>query len=286
MRLCSKFVLGVAFSVCLTSGSARSQIPADDTPTPPPITKGYDYAPNAANQMASPAEDAPTAPPLGVSPADSPVAESRSASKFSASTILAVLLVLGVAIFVIFTQVLQKRNGTSAAIAKPVSRLPSAPPGPPASSKSVFISYRRLDSADITGRIYDRLAQHFGKTSIFKDVDSIPLGIDFRKHLQNSVGQCSVLLIIIGKNWLTPAENGSPRINDVKDHLRIELETALQRDIPIIPVLVQGATVPEESALPSSLGSLAYRNGIEVRPDPDFHGDMDRLIRGVEAHLT
>lgn len=168
---------------------------------------------------------------------------------------------------------------------KPLIPAPTAPSETSPDSRSVFISYRRLDSADITGRIYDRLAQHFGKASIFKDVDSIPLGIDFRKHLQNSVGQCSVLLVIIGKNWLAAADKGKPRLNDAKDHLRIELETALQRDIPIIPILVQGATVPEEDSLPPSLGLLAYRNGIEVRPDPDFHGDMNRLIRGVEACL-
>jgi TIR domain len=206
---------------------------------------------------------------------------------FNSSTIV-VLLVLfgaGLAIFLIDAQRRRIKNRRIESVPKPLIPAPTAPSETSSDSRSVFISYRRLDSADITGRIYDRLAQHFGKASIFKDVDSIPLGIDFRKHLQNSVGQCSVLLVIIGKNWLAAADKGKSRLNDAKDHLRIELETALQRDIPIIPILVQGATVPEEDSLPSSLGLLAYRNGIDVRPDPDFHGDMNRLIRGVEAHL-
>jgi len=150
----------------------------------------------------------------------------------------------------------------------------------------IFISYRRGDSADITGRIYDRVAQHFGKDAVFKDVDSIPLGIDFQKHLQEAVGQCSVLLAIIGRGWVDAGkESGKRRLDDSRDHLRIEIETALRRDIPVIPVLVQGGVIPEADYLPDSLKSLAYRNGLSVRPDPDFHPDMDRLIKGIQTHL-
>lgn len=165
------------------------------------------------------------------------------------------------------------------------SRTPRATSGIQPDAKTIFISYRRKDSGDITGRIYDGLVQHFGKMAIFKDVDSIPLGMDFRNHLQNNVGRCSALIAVIGQNWLIAAEGGEPRLNSTRDHLRIEIETALQRDIPVIPVLVQGATVPQEDDLPSSLRPLAYRNGLSVRPDPDFHTDMDRLIRGVEARF-
>src|SRR5262245_10108657 len=75
-------------------------------------------------------------------------------------------------------------------------------PTPLRAAAAIFISYRRDDAGDVTGRIYDRLAQHFGKPFVFKDVDGIPLGIDFRKHLGDSVGRCDVLLAVIGTRWL------------------------------------------------------------------------------------
>lgn len=148
---------------------------------------------------------------------------------------------------------------------------------------SIFISYRRNDSSDITGRIYDCLAQQFGKNTLFRDVDSIPLGLDFRKHLAESVGQCQLLLAIIGKGWL---DTDQSRLDDRRDYVRIEIESAFQRNIPIIPVLVQGATVPNEDDLPNSMKALAYHNSISIRPDPDFHHDMTRLIQGIQVHLS
>jgi hypothetical protein len=168
---------------------------------------------------------------------------------------------------------------------------PSIAMTPPASSRSstnmtVFLSYRREDSADVAGRIYDRLALAFGQDQVFKDVDSIPLGVDFREHLQQVVGRCDVLLAVIGDQWLVAAKaDEGLRLNDPKDFVRIELESALQRGIPVIPVLVRGAAVPGEAELPASLGTLAYRSGIAVRADPDFHRDMDRLIDGVRHHV-
>jgi hypothetical protein len=152
---------------------------------------------------------------------------------------------------------------------------------------SVFISYRRDDSADIAGRIYDRLIQRFSKDIVFKDVDSIPLGIDFRQHLESALSQCRILLAIMGDEWRGgQGVDGKRRIDDPRDHVRLELEVALGRNIPVIPILVRNASIPAEEELPPSLKSLAYRNGIQVRPDPDFHGDMDRLIKGIEPHLT
>ena len=98
--------------------------------------------------------------------------------------------------------------------------------------------------------------------------------------------RCSVLLAVIGRGWLdSAAESAKRRLDDPRDHLRIEIETALRRDIPVIPVLVQGGPMPAEEDLPSSLRSLSYRYGASVRPDPDFHPDMDRVIKGIEAHF-
>lgn len=151
-------------------------------------------------------------------------------------------------------------------------------------AKSVFISYRRCTSIDITGRIYDRLATHFGENRVFKDVDSIPFGVNFRNHLEREVSLCPVLLVVIDPDWLAVAdERGRSKLANPADWVRIEIETALQRDRLVIPVLVGGATLPEESALPEGLKALAYRQSAQVRCDPDFHRDMDRLIHRVEG---
>src|SRR5271154_1885459 len=150
----------------------------------------------------------------------------------------------------------------------------------------IFISYRRSDNPDATGRIYDRLVSEFGKALVFKDVDSIPLGQDFRGHLNGIVGDCGVVLAIIGPRW-TDASNkdGQRRLEDPDDFVRIELEAALARDIPVVPVLVAHAPIPLASELPASLASMAFRQSIEVRPDPDFHNDATRLVSALQVIL-
>ncbi|MEM1256727.1 MAG: toll/interleukin-1 receptor domain-containing protein [Cyanobacteria bacterium P01_H01_bin.21] len=148
-------------------------------------------------------------------------------------------------------------------------------------SNAIFISYRRSDSNDVTGRIYDFLSQHFDADVVFKDVDSIPLGIDFRTHLNQTVGRCQVLVAVMGPTWLKVIQE---RLNqsDV-DWVRAEIETALERGIPVVPLLVGGADMPSADALPEGLEDVAYRNATLARPDPDFKHDMGRLIQGLEA---
>ncbi len=155
---------------------------------------------------------------------------------------------------------------------------------PPAGS--VFISYRRQDSQHVTDRIYDSLSNKLGKGSVVKDVDAIRIGEDFRVAIQKKISQCSVLVAVIGQNWNPAAASGSPRLADPRDHLRIELETALKEGKPVIPVLVDGAAMPAEENLPPSLANLPYLNAAPVRPDPDFHNDVERLLRGIESHLN
>jgi hypothetical protein len=208
-------------------------------------------------------------------------------------SILVVIGVIGLIVFLIYRSYSTRNKDTphkhpeTQPKGQPTQRPISVPTPRTDLSGSVFISYRRDDSADITGRIYDRLIQHFSRDTVFKDVDSIPLGIDFRQHLENALSQCRVLLAVVGSDWAgSETADGKRRIDDPRDHLRLELEIALSRNIPVIPVLVRRASIPAEDQLPPSLRSLAYRNGIQVRPDPDFHGDMDRLIKGIEPHLT
>src|SRR4051812_38879350 len=93
----------------------------------------------------------------------------------------------------------------------------------------LFISYRRDDARHLTDRIYDRLVTQFGKAAVFKDVDAIPLGVDFRGHLTESVAQCDVVLVVIGRNWLSVRDaSGRRRLDDENDLVRAEIELALQ----------------------------------------------------------
>ncbi len=149
----------------------------------------------------------------------------------------------------------------------------------------VFISYRRADSITITGRIYDHLVRAFGDDHVFKDVDDIPVGVDFRRVLQNEVGGCDVLLVIIGPQWLRLTdEQGRRRLDDPHDFVRIEVAAGLARqNVLVVPVLVSGATMPAPADLPPDLVNLAYRNAAIVRDDPDFSRDMRRLIEQIRT---
>lgn len=154
------------------------------------------------------------------------------------------------------------------------------------SSDRIMISYRREDSAAITGRIYDRLVLRYSREAIFKDVDSIPLGANFKQHLDSVITQCGVLLVVIGHKWLNVNDiAGKRRLNNPRDVVRIEIESALQRNIPVIPLLVQNTMMPADADLPPTLKELAYRNGTVIGDDPHFHDDMDRLIRNLDKLL-
>lgn len=149
----------------------------------------------------------------------------------------------------------------------------------------VFISYRRSDSSTIAGRIYDRLCAVLGEANIFKDSYNIHIGDDFRGAIRDGVGQCDVVLVIIGKSWLTVTEKNNPelrRLDNPDDWVRIEVETGLQRQANnsarVIPVLVQGAAMPTANELPASLRELAPKQAATVRDDPDFPRDIKDLI--------
>ena len=160
---------------------------------------------------------------------------------------------------------------------------PSEPPPPARAAGRIFISYRRSDSADVAGRIYDRLVEHFGEGTVFQDVEDIPLGMDFSEHIHAVVSKCDAFLAIIGPKWLDAVDNeGGRRLDNPADNVRIEIESGLIRKIPLIPILVSGASMPREEALPETLRKLAYRNATPVRPNPDFRPDMTRLVEGLE----
>ncbi|MCC6616815.1 MAG: toll/interleukin-1 receptor domain-containing protein [Anaerolineae bacterium] len=164
----------------------------------------------------------------------------------------------------------------------PINRLPFIS----VKKNAIFLSYRRDDSGEIVGRIYDRLVQQFGKEAVFQDLDSIPFGVDFRAHLAGVISNCGIVLAVIGNDWLDVRdEEGERRLDNPADLVRIEIETALQRDVPVVPLLVRDARLPREGDLPPSIADLAFRNGTAVRSDPDFHPDMDRLIHSIDQFV-
>jgi TPR repeat protein len=146
----------------------------------------------------------------------------------------------------------------------------------------IFLTYRRDDSAGQTGRIADRLKREFGEDSLFMDVDAIPLGVDFPKRINDEVARCDVLIAAIGNRWIDLTdETGQRRIDNPLDFVRIEISAALQRDIPLIPILFDGTKIPKAQLLPDDVKGLAFRNGLDVR-HATFHSDIDRLVQALK----
>lgn len=146
----------------------------------------------------------------------------------------------------------------------------------------IFISYRREDSEVVTGRIYDHLAEKFGNEQVFKDVDSISIGDDFRSEIHSAIELTRCVLVIIGERWLKSSDNGVRRIDSPDDYVRGEIEAALGRKIPLIPVLVNGAVMPPADSLPSEIREMAFRKAISIRSDPDFRTDMSHLAKRID----
>lgn len=152
----------------------------------------------------------------------------------------------------------------------------------------IFISYRRQDSSNMTGRIHDRLVREFGDRNVFRDVYDIPAGSDFRAILNKEVSQCNIFLAIIGPQWVDVTDSqGNRRLDNPNDFVRIEVESALKNPRTlVIPVLVKNANMPVEEDLPESLRDLCYRNAVKVRTDPDFPRDSEMLTNQIKTYKS
>jgi hypothetical protein len=144
-------------------------------------------------------------------------------------------------------------------------------------TKGIFISYRRDESAGYAGRIADSFTEQFGEDRVFRDIDSIEPGLDFAEAIETAVGSCEVLIAVIGNNWLTATDAaGRKRLEDANDFVRTEIVAALKRNIRVIPLLVQGASMPSADELPDDLAPLARRNAFELH-DTSWRDDVRRL---------
>jgi hypothetical protein len=146
----------------------------------------------------------------------------------------------------------------------------------------IFLNYRREDTRGYAGRLYDRLSSRFGEDRIFRDVDAIPPGIDYLEYVDRVVGQCDVMLVLIGDTWNSVKDaRGRRRLDHPHDLVRLEIAAGLERNIPVIPVLMQGASMPTQEDLPGEILGLARRNALEMS-DRHWNYDWDRLTRALD----
>ena len=151
--------------------------------------------------------------------------------------------------------------------------------------QNIFISYRRAGTEGYAGRIYDRLAERFSSERVFMDVTDIGVGEDFVDAIGQAIGSCRVVIVLIGQHWHTVTdEMGRRRLDDPHDFVHLEVKSALERGILVVPVLVHGAAMPRVSDLPVDISELARRNSIEIR-HRHFDADAKFLVAELERHF-
>lgn len=145
----------------------------------------------------------------------------------------------------------------------------------------IFISYRRGDTRDVAQRMFERISKQFGK-SVFCDVDGVKIGDNFRQSLLTAAESCDVMVVVIGPEWFGTNSDGTRRIDDPNDWVFREVNIALERNIPVVPVLIYPARQPMGEDLPLSLKELAFRESITVYYDKQFESS----VRTVIDHLV
>ncbi len=159
------------------------------------------------------------------------------------------------------------------------------PESPAKQFSGIFVSYRRDDSSGHAGRLFDKLLIHFGEDQIFMDIDTIEPGEDFVQVIEDAVGSCEILIALIGKRWLSSTDGTSRRLDNPNDFVRLEISAALNRDVRVIPVLVEGARMPRQQDLPDDLARLVRRHALEIS-DLRWHHDIAQLINVIEKVLA
>jgi hypothetical protein len=152
-------------------------------------------------------------------------------------------------------------------------------------ARAIFISYRRDDTEGEAGRLFDDLSRTLGENSVFMDVTGINPGVDFRKAIDDNVATCGALLAVIGRDWATLTDSsGTRRLDDPNDFVRLEIASALKRDVAVIPVLVHEAKMPRPDQLPENLKDLAFRNSVELS-HTRWASDVELLIKALTRYV-
>lgn len=144
----------------------------------------------------------------------------------------------------------------------------------------LFVAYRQRDAPGHAGRIGERLIGYFGPSQVFKDVESLPFGVDYVDFIREKLQRAFVMVVIIGPNWLT-----NPKLQKPTDLHREEIRTALERGIHMVPALVDGAAMPSEEELPEDIQPLARKHGVEIT-DTRWDYDVGRLVDAVASALA
>jgi hypothetical protein len=155
-------------------------------------------------------------------------------------------------------------------------------PSPKALGSNIFISYRRSDTRQMAGRIYDRLRDEFTAAEIFFDIDSIPPGANFRQFISGAVRASAIMLLLIGDRWRRRERMRWFGLQPHVDFVHTEIELALEFGLPILPLLVDGAEMPEERELPRSIAEVALANAILIRSGKEFRTDMEKVLDEVK----
>jgi hypothetical protein len=160
--------------------------------------------------------------------------------------------------------------------------LPTADPAPP---RRVFLCYRRQDTQGHTGRLRDRLVSVYGKDAVFMDVDDVPHGIDFVEYIEGVLTGCAVMVVMIGQSWATIADRkGRRRLDQPNDLLRGEIAAALRGKIPVIPVLVEDASMPDAEDVPEDIQGLTRRTTVELT-HRRWEADVQQVVKVIEKFM-
>jgi hypothetical protein len=155
-------------------------------------------------------------------------------------------------------------------------------PLPSTNAHGIYLSYRRRESAGYAGRLFDHLNRHFGPGSVFMDIGAITRGQEFALAIESALNACKVVLVVIGKSWANcTGKDGRRRLDDPKDWVRLELAAALRRNVLVVPVLVDGASLPDPASLPEELRPLCGRNACELS-DLRWSYDVGELVKDLE----
>jgi hypothetical protein len=146
----------------------------------------------------------------------------------------------------------------------------------------MYLSYRRMEAAAYAGRLFDHLSRHFGPGSVFMDIGGITRGQEFPRAIESALNACDVVLVVIGNGWAScTGQNGRRRLDDPNDWVRIEVVAALRRNVLVVPVLVEGARLPDPGSLPEELRPLCQRHACELS-DLRWAFDVGELVKDLK----
>ena len=149
----------------------------------------------------------------------------------------------------------------------------------------IFINYRRSETRHVAGRLRDRLGEHFGSPNVDLDIDMIGAGVDYVSAIERAITSCQVLVALVGPGWTVEADRQGRRLDNPHDPVVGEIRTALGKGIRVIPVLIDGATMPHEEDLPTAIQAFSRLNALRLDHET-FRTDTELLVVGIEQALA